>query len=199
MCCTKTQLSLGVLCGLEWTVTRISFWMGMVTLIGSICYDFKVKHQFCEHFDSFSLSFKTFQRNFHFLQEKNSMKTCFGLQTFFLNSSFILVCAFTHTPNNLFSHSPQKHFIFLNSTFSWKLEFIRSSPFDKNNSIGLKEEVLLIPIRSRTWPFTFSQLDSTPHTNIAKKRNFQFFFPLPHFSLLCCGYDLVVIALGFSA
>ena len=161
MCCTKTQLSLGVLCGLEWTVTRISFWIGMVTLIGSICYDFKVKHQFCWHFDSFSLSFKTFQRNFHFLQEKNSMKTCFGLQTFFLNSSFILVCALQYF---IFPQSTKTfHFLTL-STFSWKLEFIRSSPFDKNNSIGLKEEVLLIPIRSRTWPFTFSQLDSTPHT-----------------------------------
>ena len=112
MCCTKTQLSLGVLCGLEWTVTRISFWIGMVTLIGSICYDFKVKHQFCWHFDFFSLSFKTFQRNFHFLQEKNSMKTCFGLQTFLLNSSFILVCALQHF---IFPQSTKTfHFLTLN-------------------------------------------------------------------------------------
>ena len=186
MCCTKTQLSLGVLCGLEWTVTRISLWIGMVTLIGSICYDFKVKHQFCWRFDSFSLTFKTFQRNFHFLQEKNSMKTCFGLQTFFLNSSFILVCALQYF---IFPQSTKTfHFLTL-STFSWKLEFIRSSPFDKNNSIGLKEEVLLIPIRSRTWPFTFLQLDSTPHTNIAKKRNFQF-FSLFHI-FLCFAVDMI--------
>ena len=110
--------TVGVLCGFEWTVTRSSFFelewqlqQHLLLLSG--------KHFFCKHFGSFSLTFKTFQRNFRFLQNTSSIKTCVGLQNLSLKFKLHFgVCNATfHFPtvhkNILFSHTLNLFFFFV--------------------------------------------------------------------------------------